>query len=343
MKVENTERVELNLKDKKLRLMAAVVSLVASVLITFIKFYAFNITDSQGVYSDAIESIVNIFTATMAIFVVYYASKPVDDDHPYGHGKVEYFSAAFEGGLITAAAFLIFYQAGRAYFEGIQLGNLSTGTWFVALAAGLNALLGVFLLFMGSKYNSTALKGSGHHVLSDVWTSVAIIVGLILIQITGIQLLDIIFAFGAGIYLCYTGYKILRSSIAGLLDEEDLGTLNELVESFEKAIAPGIIQIHHVKVIRSGWFHHIDAHIVVPEFWTVTDAHDNLNKFEEGVISTYRYKGEMNFHTDPCRQKYCEVCDYKDCPVRKAEFVERRPVLLRDLRSPTEPEVFIKK
>lgn len=342
MSNENTDRVELNVKDKKLRLLAAAISLVVSVLITFIKFYAFNLTDSQGVYSDAVESIVNIFTAAMAIFVVYYASKPVDDDHPYGHGKVEYFSAAFEGGLISAAALLIFYQAGMAYYNGLQLDDLGTGTWFVALAAALNAILGVFLLFMGNTYNSTALKGSGHHVLSDVWTSVAIIAGLILIQITGIQLIDIVFAFGAGIYLCFTGYKILRSSIAGLLDEEDIGTLKELSDSFEKAISPGIIQIHHVKVIRSGWFHHIDAHVVVPEFWTVTEAHDNLNKFEADVINDYKYKGEMNFHTDPCEQKYCEVCDYKDCPVRQKAFVERRPVLLKDMRSSTEPDVFNK-
>lgn len=335
----NNERIQIGIRDKSLRTRAALLSLVISLIVTFIKFYAFNKTNSQSVYSDAIESVVNIFTAAMAIFVVYYASKPVDDDHPYGHGKVEYFSAAFEGGLIASAAFVIFYQAVLAFINGNELGMLSLGTFYVGLAAIINFGLGLILLRIGKSSHSTALVGSAQHILSDVWTSVAVVLGLLLIQLTGLEMIDIYMAIGAGIYLCYTGYKLMRSSIAGLLDEEDITTLNELVKTFEENVEPGIIQIHHTKVIRSGWFHHIDAHVVVPEFWTVTKAHEELTGFEKRVIKTYKYKGEMNFHTDPCRQKYCKVCDYKDCPVRQEPFGERRPVLLQDLRSSTEPEI----
>lgn len=317
--------------------MAAVASLIASLVITAIKFYAYGLTNSQGVYSDAVESIVNILTAAMAIFVIYYSAKPVDDDHPYGHGKVEFFSAAFEGGLIAAAAMVILYEAISAFIQGHQLGNLDAGTLWVAGAAILNAGLGYILLTVGKTYNSAALKGSGQHVLSDVWTSVAIVGGLVIIRFTGWSQLDIWMAIAAGLYLAYTGYGLVRSSIAGLLDEEDLDTLKDLLIAFEKSVSPGIIQIHHTKVIRSGWFHHIDAHVVVPEFWSVTEAHHELNQFEERVIASYPYKGEMNFHTDPCRRKYCTWCDYPECPVRQEEFKQRMPVRLQDLRSPTEP------
>ena len=247
MKQENTERIELNLKDQKIRTLAALVSLFISLLVMIIKFYAYNKTGSQGVYSDAIESIVNIFTAAMAIFVIYYASKPVDDDHPYGHGKVEYFSAAFEGGLIAVAAFVIFYQSFIAFINGNSLGHLDLGMLYLTIAGGINLLLGWGLLRAGKLYNSTALIGNGHHILSDVWTSVAVILGLLIIEFTGILMMDIFLAVGAGLYLCYTGYRLMRSSIAGLLDEEDIDTLKSLAKVFEKSISSGIIQIHHTK------------------------------------------------------------------------------------------------
>lgn len=337
MERQQEPQYQINIREKKFRTTAALVSLVASFFITALKFYAYNLTGSQGVFSDAVESIVNIATAAMAIFVIYYSAKPVDDDHPYGHGKVEYFSAAFEGGLIAAAALVILYEASVAFLYGHELGNLDQGTYWLAGAAVLNALLGVGLLQVGRNYNSAALKGSGHHIMSDVWTSVAIISGLLVIHFTGWKKLDIWMAVAAGLYLAYTGYGLVRSSIAGLLDEEDLDTLKDLLIAFEKSVSPGIIQIHHAKVIRSGWFHHIDAHVVVPEFWSITEAHEQLNAFEKRVIESYPYKGEMNFHTDPCRRKYCDCCDYPDCPVRQAEYRQRMPVRLQDLRSPTEP------
>ena len=328
---------EMSQAELKYRRKAALLSLVFGTLIMSAKFYAYKLTGSQGAFSDALESIVNIFTAAMVLFVIYYSAKPADEDHPYGHGKVEYFSAAFEGGLITLAAFTIFYEAVQSILSGHELQSLQQGSIWLIGAGVANFILGMAMVRMGNKANSPALRGSGHHILSDVWTSVGVVVGLFLVQLTGFKSIDLAVAILAGAYLDWVGLKIVKNSIGDLLDEEDVDVLEELAEVFGKHAGQGIIQIHHTKVIRSGWFHHIDAHVVVPEFWTVHEAHDRLNLFEKSVISDYKYKGEMNFHIDPCLKNYCKNCDLTYCNIRKHEFEKPLPVLLEHLRSKEEP------
>jgi len=329
----------LSKKDLRLRFWFAIASLVFGTLIMAIKFYAHAITGSQGIYSDALESIVNVVTAALALFVVRYASQPVDTDHPYGRGKVEYFSSAFEGGLIFLAAIFIVAEAIQALIKGHTLSNLDKGFLYSVLAAVMNLALGLGLLWVSKASNSVALRASGLHILSDVWTTVGVIVGLLLVRLTGIAQIDIWAAIGVGLYLAWTGFGLLREAIGGLIDSEDLVSLGELAQVFEESVVPGIIQIHHTKIIRSGWFHHIDAHVVMPEFWSIERAHEVLNNFEKSVITAYRYSGEMNFHLDPCRRRYCNVCDLADCSIRQAEFNKRMPVELEHLRSKTEPNV----
>lgn len=330
----------LSSKNRSYRAWAAIASLVFGAIIMLIKFRAHNLTGSQGVYSDALESIVNVLTAAMALFVVQYAAKPADVDHPYGHGKIEYFSSAFEGGLITLAAFFIFFEAGQAYLKGYQLQNIDQGVNYVILAGVMNLILSLSLIAVGRSTQSVALKASGLHILSDVWTSGGVLLGLYGVKYTGIQNLDILAAILVGCYLAWTGLGLVRESIGGLLDEEDLGILEDLAKVFGNNVSDGIIQIHHTKVIRSGWFHHIDAHVVVPEFWTINEAHEALNEFEQAVISDYAYQGEMNFHLDPCRKNYCTVCSYPNCAIRANKFESRMPVLLEHLRSKNEPDEF---
>jgi cation diffusion facilitator family transporter len=326
--------------DKRWRLIAAMISLVVGIIIMLVKFWAHNLTRSQAVYSDALESIINIFTASFGLLVIYYSAKPADEDHPYGHGKIEYFSAAFEGGLITLAAFFIFFEASKAFFKGHTLANLDLGTWIVAGAGVANLILGWFLLWVGKKFNSHALVGSGHHVISDFWTSAAVIAGLLLVRFTGLVFIDLVVAVLAGAYLLYTGLGLVKKSIDELMDKEDTGLLEHLAEIFERHAHDGIIQLHHTKVIRHGWYHHIDAHMVVPEFWSVHEAHEKLDAFEHKVIKDYKYTGEMNFHLDPCRRNYCRVCNLKECKIRVEAFQERMPVLVEHLRSKVEPKEF---
>ena len=329
-------------KTKTHRILAATISLFVGAFLLVFKFWAFNLTNSQAIFSDALESIVNVIVAFLSIFIVNYAIKPVDQDHPYGHGKIEYFSSAFEGGLITFAAFFIMIESLRNYFEGYKIDHIDLGMVVVFFAGGVNFLLGLFLIRMGKKNQSIALRAGGHHVLSDFWTSLGVFLGLVLYYFTGLRWLDSAIAFIVGVYLMITGLRLVKESVGGLMDEENVETLKELAKIFSNNLIDGIIQIHHVKVIRSGPHHHIDAHVVLPEFWTVSESHEKMNLFEKSVIENYEYSGEINFHLDPCRRVYCKVCSLKNCSIRKEAFEERMPILLGHIRSKNEPPIFEK-
>ncbi len=326
--------------DPKNRKTAAILSLIVSSFLLAIKFAAFKMTHSQAILSDALESIVNVLAASMALFVIVWASKPADEDHPYGHGKAEFFSAAFEGGLITFAGFMILFQSFQALFDGVQLHRLDEGLFLIFLAAVINLVLGKYLLSSGKKLQSAALTASAHHVLSDVWTSVGVIAGLVLVYFTGYQILDPIIALIVGIQLSMMGIRLVKKSASGLLDEEDGEVIEKLSKLFTQYAVPGIIRVHYTRVIRSGERHHIDAHVVVPEFWNVEKAHYETDQFEVNVMGAFGASGEIMFHTDPCRRAYCKVCDYKDCKVRKRPFEERIPFSPDELRSTEEPDEF---
>lgn len=329
--------------EDKAKIFATKVSLVIGAILMLVKFYGHALTGSQSILSDALESIVNVVAAGVSLWVMSFAVRPKDQDHPYGHGKAEYFSAAFEGGLIFFAAIFIIFDAIHSLYQGVSLTKLDVGIYIVLGAGFANLALGIFLYRQSQKFNSIALKASAHHVLSDFLTSVGIGVGLVVVLIWKIAWVDSALAIAMATLLLFNGYKLMKESIAGLLDSEDVDVLSELLKVFGQVHVEGIIQIHHVKVIRSGTYHHIDAHVVVPEFWNVKEVHDQMTLFEKGVIAKYPYGGEMNFHLDPCRKAYCRFCDVKNCPIRKEVFSERRPLALDDIRSPIEPVEFMAK
>lgn len=331
---------QLSQQEIKERRIASLVSLIVSVILLSIKFWAYDLTNSKAIFSDAMESIVNVIAAALALAVVQYAAKPKDEDHPYGHGKAEYFSAAFEGGLITFAGLFILIDASRALYLGRPLNDLDFGMYLILGAGVGNLLLGLYLDALGKKRGSVALQASAKHVLSDFYTSVGVIIGLILVQWTGFERLDAITAIIVGALLSRSGVKLVRESAGGLMDREDLSALETLAKVFNENVWHGVIQIHHVKIIRAGWYHHIDAHIVLPEFWTISEVHDNINRFEKKVIDSYPFGGEMNFHFDPCGKAYCEVCDLPDCPIRVKAFKQRKTVEIAELRALEEPEQF---
>lgn len=316
----------------------AYISLTISTLLLVVKFFAYYLTSSQAILSDALESIVNVAAALLALFIVYVSTKPADRDHPYGHGKAEYFSSVFEGALISFAAIMIFIEAIGAIIRGRQIMRIDEGLILIIAAGGANALLGLFLVRLGRRHHSVALIASGKHVLSDFYTSAAVIAGLILVRITGVHWLDPAAAMFVGLVLAYTGFHLVRDSIHALMDAEDTKLITSLGEHFTAARIEGIIRIHHTRVIRSGSYHHIDAHVVVPEFWDVLTAHDTTNRFEAKVIERYGHEGEIHFHIDPCRRVYCHACDVADCKVRRENFSEVIPFTFAELTSPTEPE-----
>lgn len=324
-------------RDRTLGKTAGAFSVVFSAALLGLKFWAYYLTGSEAVFSDALESVVNVVAAAFALMVIYYSARPADESHPYGHGKAEFFSAGFEGGLVALGGAVIIAKALSALFIGFELQNISQGLYLTALAGFLNLGLGLGLIKVGKNIHSDALIASGHHAASDFWTSAVVVAGLGMVSLTGVKLLDPMCALGVGLYLTVTGSKILRKSMAGLLDETETPHLEKLVEALEENREAGIIQAHHTRVIRSGPYHHIDMHIVVPEFWNVKYAHDCTEDYESKVIRQYPHDGEIHFHIDPCRQRYCKSCDIAECPIRLEEFRSRRPFALADLVSPTEP------
>lgn len=302
---------------------AALISVFASIAIFAIKMWAYQATHSTAVLSDATESVVNVVAAVVAFFVVRFAAQPADEDHPYGHGKAEYFSSTFEGGMIFFAGLTILFQSVRALFNSEELHRLETGLLIVGVAAIFNLILGIYLGRVAKKQNSAALKASSAHVLSDVWTTVGVIFGLILVILTGLTWIDPVVAILVALQLTYSGYKICREAMGGLIDEVDFASLEALGKAMSKNISPGIIDIHRMRVLRSGAFHHVDSHLVVPEYWDVAHAHFKTHEFEQAVVRDYPFDGEIVFHLDPCARAYCSVCDVFDCPIRVREFKKR--------------------
>ncbi len=329
-----------NLEQDKIRLKIAWLSLVIGAILLIFKFWAYEITSSKAILSDALESIVNVLGAMIALFTISIAAKPADKDHPYGHGKAEYFSVAFEGGFITFAAVLIFYEAISSLITRNELQNIDIGIYVTAGAGLVNGLFGAYLKRKGKTLDSLALQGSGDHLISDAVTSACLIVGLIVVQMTGAFWIDAVLALILGIFLAKTGIGLVKKSLDGLMDAEDLDVIRRIGKVFAKNVFPGIIRIHYTRVIRSGRYHHIDAHLVVPEFWDVTKAHAEAGRFEKLVFKEYPNEGELHFHLDPCRRAYCEVCDLADCPIRQKPFKKRLSFTLEELTNPEEPEPF---
>ncbi len=315
--------------NNRARLIAGCISLVVGTLLMGAKFLAYKMTGSSAIFSDALESIVNIMAAAFAIGSILFAGRPADRGHPYGHGKIEFFSAAFEGGLISFAAIAIAYEAIRSLLHGVELRQINMGLTITAGAGIVNLFLGLFLVRTGRRTNSLILVADGKHVLSDFWTTVGVVVGLALVRITRLPWLDPVVALVIAVNLARTGFQLVRHSARGLLDEEDSDLLQRILAAGERVRDPGIIRIHHLRAIRLGRFTHVDAHIVVPEFWSVGESHDHTDAFEAKLFATCQIEGEVIFHTDPCRRIYCEACDLPDCAIRERVFVGR-PVLTLD-------------
>src|SRR5262245_38779681 len=323
--------------DARVRLRAGLISLVVSVGLLGAKYAAYRLTGSTAILSDALESIVNVVAAVFALGGLVFAGRPADRNHPYGHGKVEFFSAAFEGGLIAFAAVVIIYEVALSLIRGVEVRQLGAGLGIVLAAGLVNLLLGAFLVRTGRRHRSLTLVADGQHVLSDFWTSLGIVVGLLLVRATGLAWLDPVVAALVALNLMWTGVRLVRHAAGGLLDEEDTALLDRLLGVLKSHVGQAVIRIHHLRAIRAGRFHHVDAHLVVPEFWSIDRAHELAEALAERVIKELGVEGELVFHTDPCHRIYCPMCDLETCPVRREPFRERPSLTLEEAVQPDLP------
>ena len=246
-------------------------------------------------------------------------------------------SAVFEGGLISFAAVLIVWYSVSELFTGAHVEDVDLGLALTIGAGLVNAALGLYLVRAGKRTRSITLVADGRHVLSDFQTSVGVVAGLALVRLTGIAWFDPLAALAVGLNLGYTGARLVRHAAGGLLDEEDTSLLTRIVEAFEASAFPGIIRVHRLRAIRSGAVTHADAHLIVPEYWTVEQAHKAANAFEARVLEAGAVEGEIIFHTDPCQRALCRICDVPECPVRREPFAGRPPLTLEEARQPESP------
>lgn len=330
---------ELSLDDARIRLRAGLVSLIVASVLLAAKYQAYRMTGSAAVLSDALESIVNVVAAVFALGGLVFSGRPADRNHPYGHGKIEFFSAAFEGGLIAFASVLVVYGALRSLIRGPEVRQIGLGILIVLGSALVNFGLGVYLVRTGRRHRSLTLVADGQHVLADVWTSGGIVVGLGLVRFTGLAWLDPVVALLVALWLMWTGFKLVRHAAGGLLDEEDPALLNSVLDALQRHLGNGVIRVHHLRAIRSGRFQHVEAHLVVPEFWTVERAHDLSEEVAARAMRDLGVEGEMVFHTDPCHRIYCAVCDLTDCPIRREPYRGTIPMTLEEAVQPDLPRV----
>jgi cation diffusion facilitator family transporter len=304
--------------EQNSRIRIAVLSIVAGLCVLGLKYLSYLLSGSVALKSDAIESIVNVVAAVFALGAVIFSGKPADKEHPYGHGKIEHFSAAFEGGLISLAAVFILLEAGKGLFYGVELKDLGRGLAVNLLAGALNGLLGWFLLAQGRKTRSKALEADGHHILSDFWTTIGIVIGLLAVKLTGIRWFDPVMAGVVGLLLARTGFRLVKESSQALLDVEDPEVLGKVLVAMNRVRSWDIIAVHELRTFRSGRYTHVDVHMVVPEFYPVRQAHDLCEEFGRKALQAGDIEGEVHTHVDPCGRLYCDRCPADPCTIRQA-------------------------
>lgn len=293
-------------------------------IILFIgKIIAWKLTKSDAVFSDAMESIVNIISAFMGLYSLYLAAKPKDEDHPYGHGKVEFVTSGIEGALIAIAGVIIIYEGVNSLIVGKVLNKLDWGIFIIAATAIINYLLGYISIKKGENENSLVLISSGKHLQSDTITTLGVVVSLIVVYFTKIYWIDSVVALVFGAYIIFVGYKIVRKSLSGIMDEQDPDLLNQIIALLEENRRTEWIDVHNMKIQQFGASLHIDAHITLPWYYSLREAHNEMEKVIILLAKNTKRSVEFNFHMDDCRPISCPVCQIMNCPVREKDFVKR--------------------
>ena len=254
-----------------------------SVLLLAGKFFAYYLTHSVAILTDALESIVNVTAGFIGLYSLYVSAKPRDSDHPYGHGKIEFISAAVEGTMIGVAGVIILYKAILQLLHPVGLEKIDQGIIVIAITALINYVTGFFCLRTGKKNNSAALMASGQHLLTDTVSTVGIIAGLALLYFTGYTWIDSAVALLFGVYIVYTGYRIIRSSIGGIMDEADTAILEVMVRVLNTHRRENWVDLHNLRVIRYGSILHVDCHLTVPWYLNVHQAHQEIDALAEPI------------------------------------------------------------
>jgi len=287
------------IEEIRLRKKAAFISLSVGIGMFIAKSGAYFITGSEAIFSDAAESVVHVIATSIALYSIILSSKPPDESHPYGHGKVEFFSAGIEGFLIVFAALYIIFESVKAILFPSELKSLDTGIIVVASAAVINMILGYYLIHMGKKTNSITLTADGKHVLTDSFTSFGVLIGIILVMVTGLEILDPLFAIGVALNILFTGFRLMRQSVGGLMNEIDDNLLKEISDELISIKKVYWIDIHELRFWISGDKIFMDFHLIMPYYFSIRESHTEENEIEELLLKKFP-RLQLKIHFDYC-------------------------------------------
>lgn len=296
---------------------------VVAIVLFIIKIIAWQITGSVAILTDSLESIVNVMSSFLGLYSLQLAAVPRDRSHPYGHGKVEFISAGIEGVLISLAGLFIVYRAVASFFNPTEITRLDTGLYIIAISAVVNYLFGFWAVKTGEKNSSPALLASGQHLKTDTYTTIGIILGLLLLKLTGLWWIDGLTALIFALVIMFTGYKIVRSAIAGIMDESDEQLLEKMVNYLQENRDPNWVDIHNLRIIKYGAVLHIDCHLTLPWYFNIKQGHDETDKLQSLITDKFGSQIELMIHTDYCEDFSCQICQVANCAERKAPFVKQ--------------------
>lgn len=274
-------------------------------------------THSLAILTDALESIVNIVAGFLGLYSLNLSAKPRDADHPYGHGKVEYLSAGIEGTMIIIAGFFIIYKSIQSFFSPHAIAKIDFGIFLIAGTALVNYVAGYICIATGKKNKSLQLVASGKHLITDTYSTLGILVGLIIIYFTSLVFIDSIIACLIAIIIIYTGYTIVRTSIAGIMDEADAKVLKDIVRVLNDSRKENWIDLHNMRIIKYGSTLHCDCHLTVPWYLNVNEAHAEIEALGNLIKNEFGEAVELFVHSDGCLDFSCRICSKHNCMVRK--------------------------
>jgi cation diffusion facilitator family transporter len=299
-----------------------ILSFLVSLAIMGAKFYAYYASGSTTLLTDALESIVNVVAAAFAYYSIYLASQPRDLNHPYGHGKIEFFASGLEGVLILLAAMYIFIHAWQHLYARPELTRLDLGIVISLSSAAVNGILGYYLVSQGKSSHSPAILADGKHLKLDALNGVFVVVALVITYVTNLFWIDSIASLIFASVMCWQGLNLIREAIAALMDETNPEVFQKVIQWIVSNKKQEWIDLHNLRVQQYGGDLHIDCHLTLPRYWDLNRVHDEIHEFEVTIGKVMPTDIEIFVHVDPCLDECCQHCPMANCQIRQHEFIK---------------------
>lgn len=284
------------------------------------KLWAWFLTNSVTILTDALESIVNVIAGFLGLYSVTLAAKPRDANHPYGHSKVEFISAAVEGILIFIAGLAIIFEAVSQLLHPQAIHKLDAGILIIGVTGVINFILGGLAVRTGIRHRSVTVESAGRHLQTDAYSTLAIIAGLLVLRISGWRWIDSAVALAFSLIILVTGYRVIRRSLAGIMDEADETLIQDVIRVLQQFRKPQWIDLHNLRVIRYGEVMHVDAHMTLPWYYEVKDAEREIHELEALIREEFANAVELFVHIDACMPYQCKLCAVEPCSARQEPF-----------------------